>query len=416
MCGSKTVRFIIMLAVTVLFICQAYAAEFSADLFLAQPGDSITAKIYVRDHLYRVENFEGRNKFLAIENRLTDTTTAMNPEEMTYLNLAGPAGAFSNPVKGWEYNAVDTEEKDLGVETVNGFECDHYSYAYQGAEEAHLEMWKSKKLDHFIKYVVHYGASGDGVMELRNVVEGPQDDALFKIPDGYTREKSADEIEMERPAVTATESSTAPVGRRLAAGGELIVKVDPELSVRIKMTNLIKDTSICHVHAYKNGQKILVDNISPPENETFVIAYKGRRAETMFGMQNKIDEIRVKLEKGRVMATVMNEYSSFDDVRKTQYYIAGVGQGIGGIEGRPMHLKITGDSPAAEKTSVKIHVYEQNWEDGMEQKNTVEELEFDLKNGEEKTLEYSLASKANYVLINVDEAGGIKLILSQPPQ
>jgi len=191
MCGSKTTRLIIMLAGAVLFLCQAYAAEFSADLFLAQPGDSITAKIYVRDHLYRVENLEGPNTFLAIENRLTDTTTAMNPEEMTYLNIKGPSGAFANPVKGWEYNAVDTEEKHLGVATVNGFECDHYSYAYEGAEEAHLEMWKSKKLDHFIKYVVHYGSSGDGIMELRNVIEGPLDDALFKIPDGYTREKSA---------------------------------------------------------------------------------------------------------------------------------------------------------------------------------------------------------------------------------
>jgi len=414
MSKCKAVRLLIMLAGIFLFICQAYAAEFSADLLLANPGDTAVAKIYVRDNIYRVENFEGNNKFLGIENRLNDTTIAMNPEEMTYIYLEGSSGAFFNPVKGWEYMAKSAVEKSLGIETVNGYECDHYSYAYEGAEEAHLESWISKKLDHFIKYVVHYGESGDGLMEIQNVVEGPQDDALFEIPDGYTRQKTDDEIEMERPAISGKVSTTAPAGRRLTAGGELSVKVDPELSVRIKMTNLIKDTSVCHVHGYKNGQKVLIDNISPPEKETFVIAYKGRRAETMFGMQNELDEIRVILEKGRIMATVFNEYSSFDDVKKTQYYISGAGQIIGGIEGRPVHLKITGDSPAAEKTSVKLLAYEQNWVDGREQKNTIEELEFDLKNGEEKLLKYTVASKVNAVQINVDEDGGLKLIFIQP--
>ena len=308
MSGCKTIRTIIMLAGVLLFICQAYAAEFSADLILTQPGDTAVAKIYVRDHLYRVENFEGNNKFLAIENRLTDTTTAMDPEEMTYINLEGPSGAFSNPVKGWEYMKRNTVEKYLGVETVNGFECDHHSYAYEGSEEAHLESWKSKKLDHFIKYVVHYGASGDGSIEIRNVVEGPLDDALFKVPDGYTREKTADEIEMERPAVSGKVSSSAPVGRRLVPGGELIVKVDPELSTRVVLSNLIKDTSVCHVHLYKNGQKIELGSLPEPEDEAFVLTYKGDRKKPMFGMQHRADEVRVKLEKGRVMATVFNEY------------------------------------------------------------------------------------------------------------
>ena len=414
MSGCKTVRIIIMLAGAVLFICQAYAAEFSADLFLTRPGDSATARLYVRDHLYRVEKLDGDEKFLAIENRLTDITTAMNPEEMTYMNLKGSSGAFSNPIKGWEYMADDTEEKYLGVETVNGFECDHYSYTYEGAAEAHLEVWKSKKLDHFIKYLVHYGgSSGDGSMEIRNVVEGALNDALFRIPDGYTREKSAEEMELERPAVSAKESSTAPVGRRIAPGGELSVKVDPELSTRVKLTNLIKDSSVCYVHIYKNGQKINFGNISPPPDETFAMTYKGERKEPMYGMQYHADEVRVNLEKGRVMATVFNEYSSFDEVRRTQYYISG-GQGIAGLEGRPIQMKIIGDSPAAEISRVKLHVYEQEYVDGMEQKNTIEKLEFELKNGEEKTLEYSVESKANYAHIAVEEGGGVKLFFIQP--
>jgi hypothetical protein len=349
-----------MLAGTVLFICQAYAAEFSADLFLANPGDSTTARLYVRDHIYRVEKLDGDVKFLAIENRLTDITTAMNPEERTYINLEGSSGAFSNPVKGWEYIANNTEEKHLGTDTVNGFECDHYSYTYTGATEAHLELWKSKKLDHFIKYIVHYGGgNGDGSMEIRNVVEEPLDDALFQVPDGYTR-------------------------------------------------------SVCHIHLYKNGQKIDLGNFPEPMEETFAMVYNGDRKKRMYGMQLHADEVKVKLEKGRVMATVFNEYSSFDEVRRTQYYISSPGQGLSGWEGRPIHLKIIGDSPAAEMSSVKLHVYEQKYVDGKEQKNTIEKLEFELKNGEEKVLEYSVETKANYVSIGVEEGGGVKLFFVQP--
>lgn len=415
MSGCKTIRIIIMLAGTVLFICQAYAAEFSADLFLANPGDSTTARLYVRDHIYRVEKLDGDVKFLAIENRLTDITTAMNPEERTYINLEGSSGAFSNPVKGWEYIANNTEEKHLGTDTVNGFECDHYSYTYTGATEAHLELWKSKKLDHFIKYIVHYGGgNGDGSMEIRNVVEEPLDDALFQVPDGYTREKTAEEIELERPAIGAKESSTAPAGRRIVSGGELSVKVNPELTTRVELTNLIKDSSVCHIHLYKNGQKIDLGNFPEPMEETFAMVYNGDRKKRMYGMQLHADEVKVKLEKGRVMATVFNEYSSFDEVRRTQYYISSPGQGLSGWEGRPIHLKIIGDSPAAEMSSVKLHVYEQKYVDGKEQKNTIEKLEFELKNGEEKVLEYSVETKANYVSIGVEEGGGVKLFFVQP--
>ena len=40
-------------------------------------------------------------------------------------------------------------------------------------------------------------------------------------------------------------------------------------------------------------------------------------------------------------------------------------------------------------------------------------IEFDLKNGEEKTLEYSVESKANYFSIGVEEGGGVKLFFTQ---
>jgi len=410
----KHIRLLILVLGIILLCGQAFAAEFAADLLLTQPGDSMTAKLYVRDHLYRVEKLDGDDQFLAIENRTTDVTTAMNPEENTYLELEGPAGAFANPIKGWESMTSSTEEKLIGPETVNGFECDHYTYSYPGQDEPMLEVWKSKKLGHFIKYVVHYGGeTGDGSMQILNVIEGPLDDALFKVPDDYTRQKTDDEIEMERPAITSQATAEAPVGRRMAPGGQLSVKMNPELTSRVKLENLIADTSSCRISIYKNGQKVDFGNISPPEPEDFSLAYKGERHEQMYGMQYGADEMRIDLETGRMFVTVFNEYSSFDEVRRYEYYVVPPGRGIAAIEGRPLSVKIIGDSPSSESSRVRIHVYEQDYVDGFEQKTTVEQIEFDLKNNEIKMLEYPVEKKADYISIELDEGGGLKLFTEQ---
>ena len=407
-------------AILALAVCllggQAIAAEFSADLVITQPDESITIKLFVRDSVYRVEQLEGENLFLAIENSSTNVTTAMNPEEKTYKELDGPAGAFSNPVKGWQYMTKSAEEKLVGTETINGFECDHYTYNYPGQTELVLERWHSKKLNHFVKYLVHYdGDMGDGTMEIQNVVEGPQDDALFTVPADYTREKTPDEIEMERPAITSLASSEAPIRRRMAAGGELRVKVVPGLSSRIKASNLIGDTSTFRVHLYAAGQKMDFSNVSPVPEENFSLTYKGERGEKMYGMQHEADEIRVLCDKGRIMMTVVDEYSSFDDMAREQYYFdASGGGGVSGRENRPLKVIVTGDSPTAEVSHVKIHVYAQEFVDGYEQKETIEEIEFDLKNKEVKTLEYPAGEKAIVLYIKIDEGGGIKVLKEVP--
>lgn len=300
---KPVVLFIVILG-AILSCGQVFAAEFTAELLIIQPRDSVTLTLYVRDHVYRVEKLGGEDQMIAIENRQTDLTTALNPVEKTYMELKGTDGAFANPVKGWGYMTDNTEETAAGTATVNGLECDHHTYAYPGQAEPFLEIWKSKKLDHFVKYLVHYGAgSGDGSMELINVVEGPVDDALFTVPEGYTRLKTDEELELERPAITAEFACESPVGRRLAPGGELRVKTNPEISVRVELKNLIKDTSNCQIHIYQGGQKIDFGNITPPKEETFSLFYKGERRESMYGQQYQADEVRIKLNRGRMMVT-----------------------------------------------------------------------------------------------------------------
>ena len=394
---------------------SAIAAEFTADLLIMQPDDSLKIKLYVRDDLYRVEQLQGENLFFAIENRTTDVTTAMNPEEKTYRELEGRAGAFANPVKGWEYMIKGCEERLVGPETVNGFECDHYVYNYPGDTKVVVERWHSKKLDHFMRYVVHYdGDLGSGTMEIRNVVEAPVDAALFRVSADYAREKTEEEKEMERPAITSQATAVAPVGRRMASGGELRVTVNPELTSRVELSNLAAGTSRGVIHPYRDGQRIDFSNYSPAPEEVFTLSYKGARTEQMYGMQHEADEIRIMLEEGRMMVIVYNEYSSFDDVTRRQYFVNPPGRGVSGLEGRPLEVSITGDSQAAGASHAKIHVYAQDFVDGYEQRETIEKIEFDLKNGEAKTLQYPAGEKPVVLNISLDEGGGLKVLTEQP--
>ena len=47
------------------------------------------------------------------------------------------------------------------------------------------KYWQSPYIEYPLKVIS--GANNDMVMELKNIVEGDVDDAMFQIPDGYTK-------------------------------------------------------------------------------------------------------------------------------------------------------------------------------------------------------------------------------------
>ena len=409
--GTLLLLATVVLSVMVIAIgCSKATGEgFSADLVIEQPTESITIKLYVMGDYYRVEKLEGDNKMLAIEIP-GDTTLAMNPEEKIYKVIDGPAGAFANPIKGWEYMRRQMVESPAGKETVGGYECDKFVYNFEGQPDTVMEMWMSPELNHFVKALVHY-PEGDGTMTLTNVKVGPQDVSLFEVPDGYTREKTPDEIETTKSAITGEATATAPVMRRVEAGGKLRVAMDPSNSDRVKVENLTKTVALATVTAYAGGSPVTMD-----EPETVRLTYKGEKKEPFFGLQNKTDEILVEVDSGRVMVTVINEYSSFDEIKTTEYFVSGKGRGIAFLVDRDVKITLTSDSQEATESKGSFKVFANYWADDPKDKQTVEEVEFALKNGESQTWEYPVAKKADYLEISVEDGGGLKLVVVQGPK
>ncbi len=233
-----------LLTVFVLGLTPVLAVEFTADLVLVQPGDTLTAKLYVKGMIYRVENLDGEEQFLAIENRTTDTTLALNPETKEYKALDGAAGAFANPLKGLALTIKQMEGTPAGTETVNGYDCTKTLYSYPGDTTVILEVWNSAKLDFIVKSVMHFGAEyGDGLTELQNITQGGVDETLLQIPADYTRLKTPEEIEAALSSISGKATGEAPLARRISVGGELRIAVTPGNSYRAKVENRCKEGS-----------------------------------------------------------------------------------------------------------------------------------------------------------------------------
>jgi len=302
---------LLIMGVLIIFLAFAFsaiAAEFSADLKIKQPDKDYEFKYYAQGSFYRLEKLTGEDRILLIADRTQDITWMLNPEDKIYMELKGINAAFFNPIRGWEAVMEGTTEEQVGTETIQGYSCEKYTYTPPGGTEPGTEAWYLAELEHFIRIIVHYGGKyEDGIFELLNIKEAPQDDSLFKVPEDYQEEKSpaekAQEKEAARPVLSGMEESISPVGRRIKTGAILKVKVDPDKSVRVIIENQAKEKSTFKITPFREGL--------PIEDE---IVHSGltrqrEKEEDFFGMQLKLDEILIEVEEGLVTALVTKEYS-----------------------------------------------------------------------------------------------------------
>ncbi|HDP37189.1 MAG TPA: DUF4412 domain-containing protein [Candidatus Atribacteria bacterium] len=390
------------------FAFSAMTAEFSADLKIKQPDKEYEFKYYAQGCFYRLEKVTGDDRILAITNRKVDITWMLNPEDKIYIELKGIDAAFFNPIRGWEAAMEGTVEKKVGTETVLGYSCEKYTYTSPGGTEPGMEAWYLPELDHFIRIITHYGGGyEDGIFELLNIQEAPQNDSLFKVPEDYQKEKSpaekAQEKEVARTVLTRTEETVSPAGRYIGPGGALKVKIDSDKSVRVVIRNQIKEKSTFKITPFKEGLPIEDEIIHSSLTE------QRKESERSFGEQLKSDEILIEVEEGLVTALVTKEYSSFDKVKRQEYFLMEEsGRGLFTRENRKFMLTLTGDSQGAESSPVKVKFYKGEYDD------LLSEEDFNLPNGQIKKWGFNPGEIQTFE-VSVGELGGVKLLSEQYP-
>ena len=128
-----------------LFLISSTAlAQFTADMVTTEGDVSKTSKFYVENPFYRMDMEEGGQKMFVV---------------------------------------VNNETKLVGEETVNGYKCEKYQVMIDGSPVS--TYWQSPEIEYPIKVIS--GEKQNMIMELKNIEKGDVDDAMFKVPAGFTK-------------------------------------------------------------------------------------------------------------------------------------------------------------------------------------------------------------------------------------
>ncbi len=393
-----------------LFSTSAMAAEFAADINQRLQGTDLTGRIFVKGEKYRVEQQDAKGRrMLIIVDQKADLTIVVDPAEKKYMETpsTGMLSLMNDPFQSARHMEAKFTKKFLGEEMISGYECGKFKFETDGQEL--MTVWKAKKLGFFLK--ISLPDKKQSFIQLKNIKEGPVDEARFQVPAGYARKedprKKREREEAALAVVTTTVKGEAPWARRIGQGGEIRVKVDPEKSVRFRFENLIKDESVFIIKALRNGQPVKMDI-----KETYSLRGKGQRHEPLLGLQNKADEIAIRVDKGKIIAHVIVKGSSFaKDKIDTFFIMTGVqdsGQGKFLDTKRQFRLVITSDSQDGPESKIKVKFYKGDYKD------KIDEIEAVLINGQSKTWDYPPEKGIKTFEISVAKGGGVKVRTEQP--
>ena len=176
------------LLLAIVLPCQA--AQFSAELTITSPQGNFVYNLDLKDHLMRLQKTAGPMTvppFPTIYNRKTGVTWGLMPQMRQYIEETDPVKTMvMNPVVGWAHMRKDMTGTHAGTEMLEGYTCDLHEYRASGKDYVAFRVWESKQLAFTVK-AVSYATNGNAIMALRNIKEGPVDDARFSIPSGYTK-------------------------------------------------------------------------------------------------------------------------------------------------------------------------------------------------------------------------------------
>ncbi len=405
---------------TIIFLCtSAQAAEFTADIFERIFNHDVTGKLYVKDAKYRMDLDDkktGEKPVIIVDRkggftRLLNTEAKQYQEVKNFTFLAFMVDPFQSLAK---WDSV-LQKKKVGTESVAGYVCNKYEY-YDGTAKL-AEAWVARDLKFPLKMHIKSGRSdgnikvktniGDTIVELSNIREVSVNVTLFEIPAGYAKAEEPKRPAGKKPislsSVSGTVKGKAPWGRRIAVGGEIRVTVNPEQSVQLKVKNLVKEESVFTVKAFRQGKAIDIDI-----PETCSLKRKGQTRELLLGLQNKAEEVSVRVEKGLVLAMVTAKPSAFAKETVKELFLMGSGQGFFIDTKRKLSVTLTGDSQDGPDSEVKITFFRGSYKDKL-----LEE-KFILKNKKSKSWEFAPDKKVKTLEVIVNRKGAVKFRLEQP--
>jgi len=227
---------------------HAVAAEFSADMVVADGDSTITNKIYVKGLKYRMEVMQDGQEIIVVVDQEKNLTRVALVSEKAYIEMPcdDMRSLMNDPFQSLKVTIATPgiEYDSLGTEKVNGIECDKVTLLWGDTE--FYTYYMSRKYDFPVKII-----RGDSEMaaELKNIKESDIDDGMFELPEGFSAmeepqpaaETVPEETTPDFPEwvsnVTTAKFVTPPFERVMSSGDMIRIKVENGRNIWIMATN-----------------------------------------------------------------------------------------------------------------------------------------------------------------------------------
>jgi hypothetical protein len=184
----------VVLLASTLFAQVPHLTPFSADMQTtstqANPVNrDMSGKMYVDQQAMRMDvTGEGAHQVNIITTFATKTVDIIMPQQRMYMEHKADESAMRRGPNTSDVHAYDPKNpcasdpgttcKDMGPETVNGRNTEHWQITHKDGNISNV--WLDNSLHFPIKTV-----SEGTTWQMTNIKEGPQDPSLFQVPAGY---------------------------------------------------------------------------------------------------------------------------------------------------------------------------------------------------------------------------------------
>ncbi len=366
-----------------LLLGAAEAAEFTADLVISEGKAVKTGRIMVRGELYRMELSDQRGPDVVVQMYPgKDLCRVLVPRYSLYLELSRDHGMVRmfDPFLAVEYVKKHYECVDEGTEEWAGQTCT--KQAFKRNENVALYRWISIDLGFALK--IRMLAQKGYFTELTNIKKEAVAEALFAVPDGYTkceweaiRERVDQDPEMQakQKAYEANRIRETDLNPRLSEGGEFRALVGKDIAIKISVSQTASAAFAWSVLAMKGAEVLPARKMTGP-------------GEVEFAADSGVTGVIVRCDKGEEWVKVALS-GRLPLVLATKNFTL---QDSGGGSGRTLPRKCryfririkSLEVPGESTLPVRVHL---TLEKPQGASGEHEKMEFRLKPGEEKIVE-----------------------------
>ena len=407
----KFINFILILFLAVFIHGSGFAASFSANMVETHGAEIESGKIFVHDHLYRMETTRhGKELYIIVDTKLGKTRILL-PCEKVYIEMDNTSmrSLMKNPFEAYRYTKSKYKVFSSSKDSYQGLNCEKQKI-FINNKKAIIALI-AKKYDFPVKIVEPENMRK---LELDSIMEKSINPLLFKVPENYKKVKR---LPYPKPE-WAEEILKAPVKKlpldiRLAKGEIIVIKPLAGFSIYMKFKNITnnKSTAIFTSIPFKNNKPIL-----DPALSTIKLSPGGNQKKMYSQSPSKIDFIAIYVKKGLIHCTIDKK----ENIDVEEYLLkTNQGRKISLNEKKPSRFILSDDRQDNNETICKIKFYtrtSKKVDDGttlFEDKEIIHES-VKLENGQSKT--WIFPADKNISSFNVRVLKGAVIMRSEQPK